>query len=85
MFSDFVSCFCTCRYANEARISWNAPLQHEADDFLTESLNHHFKGEKWHFYSIDQLNRPLVTFTSKVIDRLGKMFSKLSFMKTGNN
>jgi hypothetical protein len=82
MFSDYSSCFRTCRYANEARISWNAPLQHEADDFLTESLDYHFNGNKWHFYSVDQQNRPLVSFTSKVIDRLGKMMSKLSFMRT---
>ena len=76
------SSHCLRRYANEARISWNAPLQHEADDFLTESLDHHFKGKKWHFYSTDHQNRPLVSFTSKVIDRLGKTLSKLSFMKT---
>ncbi len=70
------------RYANEARISWNAPLQHEGDDFLTESLDHHFKGKKWHFYSTDQQNRPFVSFESKVLDRLGKTLSKLLFMKT---
>ncbi len=56
-------------------------LQHEVDDFLTESLDHHFKGKKRHFYSTDQQNRPLVSFASKVIDRLGKTHSKLSFMK----
>ena len=80
-FSDSWSCFRTCRHANEARISWNAPLQHEADDFLKESLDDHFKGNKWHFYSTDQQNRPLVSCTSKVIDGLEKMVSKLSFMK----
>ena len=74
-------CFRTRRYANEARTSWNASLQHEANDFLKESLDHHFKGGKRHFYSIDKKNRPLVSITSMVIDRLGKELSKLSFMK----
>ena len=84
MFSDYLSCLRTCGYANEARISWNAPLEHEADDFLTESLDHHFNGNKWRFYSTDQQNRTLVSFTSKVVDRIGKMVSKLSFMKIAN-
>jgi len=80
---DSLSCLRTCNYANEDRISWNAPLQHEADGFLTESLDHHFNGKKWHYYSVDQQNRPLVSFTSKVIDRLGKRLSKLSVIKIG--
>jgi len=58
-------------------------MQHDADEFLTKSLVSHFKGiKKWHFYSVDHSNRPLVSFTSKVIDRLGNMVSNLSFMKT---
>jgi len=81
MFSDSLSCFRARRYANEARISWNDPLQHEVDDFLKKSLDHHFMGGKWHFYSIDPNNRPLVSITSMVIDRLGKKLFKLSFMK----
>ena len=35
-------------------------------------------------YSTDRRNRPIVNFTSKVINRLGKMVSKLSFMKKVN-
>ena len=43
------------KYANEARIVWNAPLQHEADEFLCECVDHYFgEGKKWHFYSIDK-------------------------------
>jgi hypothetical protein len=30
------------KYANEARIVWNVPLQHEADAFLKESLDDYF-------------------------------------------
>jgi hypothetical protein len=70
------------RYAMEARLVWNAPLQHEADAFLTESLDHFFGlGEKWHFHSVDTKNRPLVSVISKVIDKLRKRVSKFSFMK----
>jgi hypothetical protein len=68
-------------YANEARIVWNAPLQHQADPFLTASLQHYFgAGNKWHFYSLDKKRRNLVSLTSKVIDRHMKMSSKLTFM-----
>jgi hypothetical protein len=42
------------RYAKEARLVWNVPLQHEADPFLTESLDQHFGPSKWHFYSADK-------------------------------
>ena len=71
------------RYAKEARIVWNAPLQHEADPFLKESLDHHFgPGKPWHFYSIDKQNRLLVSRVSKVIDRLKNRVSKFFFMKT---
>ena len=70
------------RYAKEARLVWNMPLQHEADAFLKESLDQHFgPGNKWHFYSVDKRNRPLVTRISKVIDRLKLRVSKFSFMK----
>ena len=58
-------------YANEARIVWNGPLQHEADEFLTKSLDRYFgDGNEWHFYMIDKHRRLLVTFVSKVVDRL---------------
>jgi hypothetical protein len=68
-------------YANEARIVSNAPLQHEADPFLIASLQHYFgAGNKWHFYSLDNKRRNLVSLTSKVIDKHMKMHSKLNFM-----
>ncbi len=69
------------RYANEARIVWNGPLLHQADEFLKESLDHYFgEGKEWHFYTIDKQRRPLVTFVSKVVDRLMKCASKFPFM-----
>jgi hypothetical protein len=80
LLSDSYTRFPFCRYANEARIPWNAPLHHEAYDFLNNFLNHHFgDGQKWHFWSADQKNWPLVSFVLKVIDRLGKQKAKLSF------
>jgi hypothetical protein len=33
-------------YVNKARIIWNAPLQHEADAFLKESLDDCFGPDK---------------------------------------
>jgi hypothetical protein len=70
------------RYAKEARLVWNAPLQDEADPFLTEALVHFFgPGEKWHFHSVDSRNIPLVSIISKVIDKLRKRVSKFQFMK----
>ena len=60
---------------------WNAPLPHHADGFLTKSLDEHFGADKkWHFYSQDSHNKTLVNVTSKVVDRLLKEKSKLSFM-----
>ena len=74
-------CILLRRYANEARIMWNAPLPHHADAFHTDSLDHHFDGaHKWHLWSTDQSNRPLVSLTSKVVDRLLKEKSKMSFI-----
>ena len=69
------------RYAKEASLVWNAPLQHEADPFLKESLDQHFGPSKWHFYSVDKKNIPLVIRISKVIDMLKNNLSKFSFMK----
>ena len=70
------------RYANEARLVWNGPLLHEADAFLTECLNIHFgEGKPWHFHSVDKKRRPLVSFVSKVVDRLMKCISKFPFMR----
>jgi hypothetical protein len=66
----------------EARQVWNVPLQHEADAFLAESLDHFFgPGDKWHFHSLDSRNKSLVSVISKVIDKLKKYVSKFSFMK----
>jgi hypothetical protein len=71
------------RYANKATLVWNAPLRHQAGDFVAECLDHHFGEEKkWHFWSLDEQQRPLVSLVSKVIDRLKKRESKLAFMKT---
>ncbi len=61
---------------------WNGPLQHEVDEFLKECLNHYFgEGKPWHFSSIDKKKRPMVSFVSKVIDRLMKCISNFTFMK----
>ena len=70
------------RYAMEARLVRNAPLQHEADPFLTEALDHFFgPEEKLHFHSVDTRNKPLVSIISKVIDELRKRVSKFVFTK----
>jgi len=70
------------RYANEAKIVWNGPLQHEAGEFLKECLNHYFgEGKPWHFFSIEKKKRPLVSYVSKVVDILMKCISNLTFMK----
>ena len=70
------------RYANEARIVWNGPLLHEVDDFLSECLDDYFgEGKPWHFYSVDKKRRPLVSYVSKVVDRLLKCVSKFPFMR----
>ena len=70
------------RYANEARLVWNGPLQHEVDAFLTKCLNVHFgEGKPWHFYNGDKKQRPLLSFVSKDVDRLMKCISKLPFMR----
>jgi len=69
------------RYAKEVILVWNAPLQHEADHILKESMDQHFGLAKWHFYSVDKKNRPLVSRISKVIDMLKKRLFNVSFMK----
>ena len=69
------------RYAKEARLGWNAPLQKEADPFLKKSLDQHFGHVKLHFYSIDKKNIPLFNRISKVIDRLKTFLSKFFFIK----
>jgi hypothetical protein len=70
------------RYAKEARLVWNAPLQHKADHFLKEALDHYFgPRNKWHFYSNDKQNILLVSRVSMVIDKLRKRLSKFSFMQ----
>ena len=58
-------------------------MQHEADEFLKECLDQYFgEGKAWHFYSIDKKRRPLVTYISKVVDRLMKCISKFTFMRS---
>jgi hypothetical protein len=70
------------RYANEARTVWNAPLQHEAGEFLCECLDLYFgEGKEWHVYSIDMLRRPLVSFVLKMVDKFMNCISKFPFMK----
>ena len=70
------------KYSNEARIVWNGPLQHEANEFLKESMDHYFgEGNEWDYYTIDKQRRPpLVSFASKAVGRLMKCVSKFSFM-----
>ena len=69
-------------YVNEARIAWNGPLHHEADELLKGCLNHYFgEGKPWHFYNIDKKKRPLVSYVSKVVDRLMKCIYNLTFIK----
>ena len=59
---------------------WNAPLPRHADPFLIECMDDHFGADKkWHFYSLDNQSITLVNVTSKVVDRLLKEKSKLSF------
>ncbi len=56
-------------YANEARILWIRPLQHETDEFFKEYLDNYFgEGSAWHFYNIDRKRQPLFSFVSKVAD-----------------
>ena len=60
---------------------WNGLLQHEADEFPKECLDHYYgEGKEWHFHSNDKQRRPLVSFVSRVIDRLMKCFSKFAFL-----
>ena len=73
-------------YASEAIIVWNAPLPHQADAFLTECLDIHFReARKWHFWSIDKKNRALVSLISKVIDMLLKRQTKLHLTEIQNS
>ncbi len=68
-------------YANEARIVWNALLQHEADAFLKESLDYYFgPDKKRHFLIVDKQGRKLVTITLKVIDMKLKETSRIFFL-----
>ena len=72
-------------YANETKIVWNGPLQHEGDAFMIECLDHYFgEGKDWHFYNIHKQRRPLVNFVSKVVVVLMKCMSKFPFMKAKN-
>ncbi len=76
-------CIIIYSHANEARIMWNGPLPHHAGAFLTECLDQHFgPNKKWHFWSVDRKRRALVTLTAKVVNRLLKEKSKMSFMTT---
>ncbi len=53
-----------------------------SDEFLTECLDNYFgKRKEWHFYTTDKQRRPLVSFVSKVVDKLMKCVSKFPFMK----
>ncbi len=68
-------------YGNEAIIMCNAPLTHETNAFHTDCLDLHFgANNKWHFYDMERSNRPLVNVTSKVVNKLLKEKSKLSFI-----
>eukprot|EP00951_Prasinocladus_malaysianus_P017610 scaffold139047_cov32-Prasinocladus_malaysianus.AAC.2 len=70
------------KYAREAMLHWNMPTQNEADDFLKDALDYHFRNQNgWHFWSHDKKNRALLPIISKVIDRLNNQKSKFFFMK----
>ena len=70
-----------CSYVNEAILPWNAHLPYQADPFLTECIDIHFReAKKWHLWSIDKQNRALVSLISKVIDKLLKRETELEFM-----
>ena len=71
------------KYTKEAIIHWNGPESHEAEKFLVNSLDVHFKGKRWNFYpegsSIGSKHLYLTTNVSKVIDRRMSMKSKFPF------
>ena len=70
------------RYDKEVRLVWNATLQHEADPFIPEAIDHFFgPGEKLHLHSVDARKRPLVSFIPKVIDKPKKCVTKFIFIK----
>jgi len=69
-------------YSKEAMIHYNAPMVHEAESFLKDSLDVMFdKNVKkgWHFVARD--SKYAVDGTSEVIKRIKLASSKFSFMK----
>ena len=69
-------------YACETSVHWNGPSMAECDSLLECCLNMYFgEGKPWHFVSLDEKDRALKYVVSKVVDRLNKEPSKISFMK----
>lgn len=68
----------TC--AQEAMIHWNGPLPHEAERFLTMSLNKFFGGKKWKFWHQDGRDRFAKAKVSTVLDRHMAERSKFPFL-----
>ena len=69
-------------YSKEAMIHYNAPLVHEAESFLVNSLDVMFEKnvkKAWHFVARD--SKYAVHGTSEVIKRQKLQSSKFSFMK----
>jgi hypothetical protein len=69
-------------YSKEAMIHYNAPMVHEAESFLKDSLDVMFEKnvkKGWHFVARD--SKYAVDGTSEVIKRMKLASSKFSFMK----
>ena len=70
-------------YVMETFLHRNGPLPHDAEGFLTEVLNTHFRifrgPGSWHFTSDNDRDRGNLYTVSEVVDRLLQERSKLPF------
>ena len=61
----------------EAYIDWNAPPMGHADALIRAALDHHFKGEPWHFHHRSEEGQSgRFGIVSKVLQRLLDMVPK---------
>ena len=67
------------KYSKEAFIHYNAPPLHLADKLISEALDIHFKGEKWHFSHAGR-QRGLFSTESRLLHRLKQEKPKLPCM-----
>ena len=67
--------------AKEMEVAMNGPELVEADGLLKESMERYWNGGKWHFIKKEDIKDFLKKSESKVIKRLMKDKSKLSFTK----